>query len=127
MKLSLSPKLLVSSVSPLSLNANVLFFQVFSESHPCMTKLRVLVLCLSYFTDNSSALQSSHSYLGILEFESNHLPSKLCQIVKFSLPNCQVFVAKFTFPKRNTKYPLPSSLQSCSSVASLCPEHFLLA
>ncbi len=33
------------------LNANVLFFQVPTL---CMTKLRVLVLCFSYFTENSN-------------------------------------------------------------------------
>jgi hypothetical protein len=36
-----------------TLNANVLFLQVFFNLTLCMTKLRVLVLCLSSFTDNS--------------------------------------------------------------------------
>jgi hypothetical protein len=39
------------------LNANVLFFEVFKKSHPVLdqtqTKLRVLVLCLPDFTENS--------------------------------------------------------------------------
>jgi hypothetical protein len=36
------------------LNANVLFFAGFLWISPSMTKLRVLVLCFSYFTDNSN-------------------------------------------------------------------------
>jgi hypothetical protein len=35
------------------LNANVLFFAGLFLISPCMTKLRVPVLCFSYFTDNS--------------------------------------------------------------------------
>jgi len=50
MKLSLLPKLMVFWVSH-PLNANVLFCKFFSNLTLCMTKLRVLVLCLSYFTD----------------------------------------------------------------------------
>jgi hypothetical protein len=38
------------------LNANVLFCRFFQKSHPCMTKLRVLVLCFPYFTNNSIML-----------------------------------------------------------------------
>jgi len=34
-------------------NANVLFGRCFLKSHPVYDKLRVLLLCLSYFTDNS--------------------------------------------------------------------------
>jgi len=59
MKLSLQLKLMVLWVSfiPPPLNASVLFLQVIFESHSlCMTKLRVLVLCFSYFTDNSIKL-----------------------------------------------------------------------
>jgi hypothetical protein len=36
------------------LNANVLFCRFFFNCTLCMTKLRVLGLCFSYFTDNSS-------------------------------------------------------------------------
>ncbi len=42
------------SFNPPPLYANLLFCRFFYESHQCMTKLRVLVLCLSYFTDNSN-------------------------------------------------------------------------
>jgi hypothetical protein len=35
------------------LNANVLFRRFSLNFTLCMTKLRVLVLCFSYFTDNS--------------------------------------------------------------------------
>jgi hypothetical protein len=45
------------SFAPLPLlNANILFFADFwfFNLTLCMTKLRVLVLCLSYFTDNSN-------------------------------------------------------------------------
>ncbi len=52
MKLSLLPKLMVFWFHPL-LNANVLFCSSFLNLTLCMTKLRVLVLCFSYFTDNS--------------------------------------------------------------------------
>jgi len=55
MKLSLSPNLMVFRVSPL-LNANVLFCRFFLNLTLCMTKLRVPVLCLCYFTDNSDNL-----------------------------------------------------------------------
>jgi hypothetical protein len=35
------------------LNAHVLFCSFFKNLTLCMTKLRVMVLCFSYFTDNS--------------------------------------------------------------------------
>jgi hypothetical protein len=41
--------------TPLALNANVLFCRFFLNLTLCMTKLRVLMLCFSYFTDNSIA------------------------------------------------------------------------
>jgi hypothetical protein len=41
----------VSFIPPLY--ANVLFLQVFFNLTLCMTALRVMVLCFSYFTDNS--------------------------------------------------------------------------
>jgi len=42
------------------LHANVLFFRFFFKNLTlCMTKLRVLVLCFSYFTDNSIMSPSS--------------------------------------------------------------------
>jgi hypothetical protein len=53
MKLSLPPKLMVflSEFHPL-LKANCTFWQAFFFNLTlCMTKLRVLVLCFSYFTD----------------------------------------------------------------------------
>jgi hypothetical protein len=54
MKLGLPPKLMVSSEFHPSLNANVLLCRVFLNLTLCMTtKLRVLVLCFSFFTDNS--------------------------------------------------------------------------
>ncbi len=36
------------------LNASVLFYRVFKNLTMCMTKLKVLVLDFSYFTDNSN-------------------------------------------------------------------------
>jgi hypothetical protein len=41
------------SFAPSPLNANVLFGRCFLKSHPVYDKLRVLLLCLPYFTDNS--------------------------------------------------------------------------
>ncbi len=52
MKLSLPPKLMVFWVWP-PLNASVLFCMFFFNLTLCMTKLRVVVLCLSYFTDKT--------------------------------------------------------------------------
>jgi hypothetical protein len=43
--------------TPRCLNANVLFCRFVLNLTLCMTKLRVLVLCFSYFTDNSITLQ----------------------------------------------------------------------
>ncbi len=58
MKFSLPPKSMVFWVSSPPLSANVLFLQVlFLNLTLCMTKLRVLVLCFSYFTDNSNVKQ----------------------------------------------------------------------
>jgi hypothetical protein len=56
MKLNLPPKLMVFRVTrpPPNLNANLLFCRFFFILTLCMTKLRVQVLCLSYFTDNSN-------------------------------------------------------------------------
>jgi hypothetical protein len=44
----------------------VYFFAGFFESHPCMAKLRILVLCFPYFTDNfnTSNLSDACSSLG---------------------------------------------------------------
>jgi hypothetical protein len=44
-----------------TLNANVLFFRFFFNLTLCMTKLRVLVLCFSYFIDNSIMTPTSIS------------------------------------------------------------------
>jgi hypothetical protein len=41
------------SFIPCWMNANVLFCRVLKNLTLCMTKLRVLVLCFSYFMDNS--------------------------------------------------------------------------
>ncbi len=48
-------KLLFSEFHPV-LNANVLFCRFSLNLNLCMTKLRVLVLCFSYFMDNSIIL-----------------------------------------------------------------------
>jgi hypothetical protein len=40
------------------LNANVLFCRFFFNLTLCMTKLKVLVLCFSYFTDNSNEIHA---------------------------------------------------------------------
>jgi hypothetical protein len=54
----------VLSFNPL-LNANVFLDSFFLNLTPCMTKLRVLVLCFPYFTftDNSNMLMTSQSPL----------------------------------------------------------------
>jgi hypothetical protein len=49
---------------PPPLNVNVLFSGFFIESHQCLTKLRVPVLCLSYFTNNSINLHVFHPLCG---------------------------------------------------------------
>ncbi len=40
------------------LNANVLFCKFFFNLTLCMTKFRVLMLCFSYFTDNSNSFRN---------------------------------------------------------------------
>jgi len=50
------------SFVPIAFNANVLFCRFFWIS-PCMTKLRVPVLCFSYFMDNSSVFRLVLCYL----------------------------------------------------------------
>jgi len=50
-----------------SLNANVLFCRFFLNLTLCMTKLRVLVLCFFYITDNFSTLSALAQITLLLE------------------------------------------------------------
>ncbi len=53
MTLSLPPKFMVFFTFIPPLNVNVLLCRLFFNLNLCLTKLRVLVLCFSYFTHNS--------------------------------------------------------------------------
>jgi hypothetical protein len=98
MKLSLQLKLMVLWVSfiPPPLNANVLFLQVIFESHSlCMTKLRVLVLCFSYFKDNSIKLPVLNQLLARTNIIGIHpLTYVVCQSLS---PYIRVFSKIETF------------------------------
>ncbi len=56
------------------LNANVLLCRFFFNVTLCMTKLRVPVLCLSYFTDNS--IMIDYSLFFFLHFDEISHPNK---------------------------------------------------
>ncbi len=73
-----------------SLNANVLFCRFFLNLTLCMTKLRVLVLCFFYITDNFSTLSALAQITLLLE------------MMKLS-PKKKILFSKNNFVWRNSK------------------------
>jgi hypothetical protein len=61
------------------LNANVLFCRLFFNLTLCMTKLRVLVLCLSYFRYNSIITLGNQARINHPKFQSLCNNTRICE------------------------------------------------